>query len=184
MAKSDSTVANRSTNTRSAIVEASRTVIAQGGIKNLSMASVAQTSGLARATIYNHVRDKSELLNLVSVDFREEIVRIAHQAAQKDFLTAVITVAHFVATDPMLVTLRSTDPHIVITTLESVLQMSDDVAQPVMELLLTTSIHADLAAVEVVLRWLSSYCLVPGTAAEREVGAEILFHSLTQDGTK
>ncbi|MEY2635102.1 MAG: hypothetical protein RIS75_1042 [Actinomycetota bacterium] len=175
---------NRTSATRQAIVNASRQVIADGGIKNLSMASVADVSGVARATVYNHVRDKHELLDLVAQDVREEIIEIASNAAEQDFLAALIAVAHYVATDPMISKLRTTDADVLLQVISSLLELSDDVAKPVMEILLQTSAHADLAAVEVVLRWLSTYCLLPATAAEREVGAEIVFHSLTQDATQ
>ena len=174
----------RTTATRQAIVSASRQVIANGGIKNLSMAAVADVSGVARATVYNHVRDKHELLDLVAADIREEIIAIASKAATQDFLAALIAVAHYVATDPMISNLRSTDADVLVKVIANVLELSDDVAKPVMEILLQTSAHADLAAVEVVLRWLATYCLLPSTAAEREVGAEIVFHSLTQDATQ
>jgi AcrR family transcriptional regulator len=48
--------------TRAAILEAAATCVEQAGVKRTTMASIAATGGVAKATLYNHFRTKDDVL--------------------------------------------------------------------------------------------------------------------------
>ena len=48
--------------TRSAILEATRTLIAMHGLQLMSMIEIADTAEVSRATLYNHFRNKESVL--------------------------------------------------------------------------------------------------------------------------
>ena len=59
--------------TREAILEAAQRVLERDGLDAFSMHRVAQELGTGAASLYWHVRDKDELLQLLSERFAEEI---------------------------------------------------------------------------------------------------------------
>jgi hypothetical protein len=59
--------------------------------------------------------------------------------------------------------------------------MPDQIAKLVMDSLLAWNVSADLIAADVVIRWLTSYAINPGTQIDRQVGAEVLASALLKD---
>ena len=53
--------------TREAIVESALHVVEQGGLEALSMRGVARRLGVTPMALYNHVRDKADLVDAVAV---------------------------------------------------------------------------------------------------------------------
>ncbi len=169
----------RLASTRSALVGACRTVVALKGLKGLTMSGVADASGLARATVYNHVRDRDELMAVMTAALRAEVIAVAQKhTTARDGLAAV---AQWIATDPALNGLREFNAHTLVDLLATIVEFPEDIALDVMNVLGQWGVAADLSAAEAALRWLSSYLLAPGTATERETGADIVAASLSLD---
>jgi len=164
---------------KKALAAAGRKLLAESGIKGLTMSAVADRSGLARATAYNHIRDRDELLVLVSEDIFTELLAVA--SSQTNAAAMLVTAAHWLAEDPAIVGLRKYDADVLNHAVAYVVSLPDRVAVSVIEVLQSVNVHADLSAAEVVLRWLSSYVVFPGSAIERETGAEIIAGTLRTD---
>jgi len=61
---------------RTALLEAARELVSEGGADGLSVAGVARRAGLNRSTAYHHFKDREQILNAVSAAFGEEVHRI------------------------------------------------------------------------------------------------------------
>lgn len=169
----------RIASTRAALVNACRSVLADKGLRGLTMSGVADASGLARATVYNHVRDRDELLMLVTQTMRAEIFERALSASSAR--TGLADLAEWLAQDPAISGLRRFNPDRLVAIAEHAVSFPDDIAVEVMNVLGAWGVHADLSAAEAAIRWLCSYLLTPGSAVEREVGAELLAATLSMD---
>ena len=62
----------RTQRTQDAIADAARTILKTKPVKNLSMVSLAETSQIARATVYNHVSEKSDIYALISKSYQKD----------------------------------------------------------------------------------------------------------------
>lgn len=170
---------SRAATTRAAIARAAREAMAAGGLSSLTMSGVADRSGLARATVYNHVRDRSELQALVASSLLAEAEAIAAKPeAPSELLQAW---ADWLANEPAVAGLRQHDPAVLLSAIEAALALGDDVARVGVSALARVGAHADLSAVDTVARWLSGFALAPGEPAAREVSAQILGTALTLD---
>lgn len=143
------------------------------------MSRVADNSGLARATVYNHVRDRDELLQLLVDSLRAEFLSTALSAT--DSATGLKLLAHWIATDEAINGLRTLNPAALVSLTDHVLSLPEDVALEAINVLGAWGAHSDLVAAEAALRWLSSFLLAPGAAADRESGAELLSTILRVD---
>ena len=144
------------------------------------MTAVAAEAGVARATIHNHVRDRAELLAFASQQVLAEVQQIAarHDGGASAWLARL---ADWVAEQPVAAGLRANDPDRLLEVSGWALTLPDAIATPAVAGLTAVGAHADLNVVEVVVRWLASYALTPGTAAEREAAADILAAALRLD---
>ena len=165
--------------TRAALVNACRAVLAEKGLRGLTMSGVADASGLARATVYNHVRDREELLLLVTQTMRAEL--LAQALSGSSARNGLADIAEWIAQDPAISGLRRFNPGQLVQIAEHIVAFPDDIAVEVMNVLGAWGVHSDLSAAEAAIRWLCSYLLTPGSAAEREVGAELLAATLSMD---
>ena len=170
----------RTEHTRRLLAQTTSRVIGDGGLKSLTMMSAASESGLARATVYNYVRDKNQLIDLAIAEFTRELREIALTPAPSA-VDGLMNLSSFVANHPLIVGLRTFNPDILQSGITHVLQFDDEVAELAMETCHALGINADLAAAETVVRWLVSYAIVAGGDAEREAGAEVLSASLKLD---
>ena len=66
----------RTKRTQDAIAQAARTILQSGPAKNLSMVSLATNSGIARATVYNHISEKADIYRLISESYVDEISKL------------------------------------------------------------------------------------------------------------
>lgn len=67
--------------TETRIVEAARSLLAEGGVESCSMRAVAEGSGVTAAAIYKHFRDKTALV--------EHVVGLSFQSFERSLLEAI-----------------------------------------------------------------------------------------------
>ena len=73
-ATADGQSAPRSARTEKAILDAARELLAEGGVRELTVEGVAARSGVAKTTIYRRWRGKNELALAVLIDMVEKVV--------------------------------------------------------------------------------------------------------------
>jgi AcrR family transcriptional regulator len=175
--------------TRTGIVDGARAGIVRDGVRRLSMATVADLGGIAKATVYNHVRSKPELLALVARDLLQRVDAVA--AAEPTAELALAAAADAAAHDEVVRAVADHEPAVVGRLLRV---QSDPVfdearfrlaallerhgvdlagpAQPV------DDAAVDAAAVDVVLRWLLSVAAAPADASLHRAEAALLARAL------
>jgi len=68
------TTTPRGARSEQAILDATRELLAEGGVRRLTVEGVAARSGVAKTTIYRHYRGKHELALAVLIDMVEQVV--------------------------------------------------------------------------------------------------------------
>jgi AcrR family transcriptional regulator len=68
------TQTGRGAATEQAILQAARELLAEGGVKHLTIEGVAARSGVAKTTIYRRYRDKDDLALSVVLDMVEQVI--------------------------------------------------------------------------------------------------------------
>jgi AcrR family transcriptional regulator len=169
----------RTKRTQDAIAESARSILQNGPTKNLSMVSLASTSGIARATVYNHIGEKADIYRLISDSYIQDITKIISK--NPSLVEGLVAIAEFVALDNAICGLRKHDPKALINAITYVHSMPDQFAKVVMDTLLAWNVSADLVSADVVIRWLTSYAINPGSKVDRQVGAEVLANALMKD---
>ena len=84
--------------TQSAILEATKGLIATNGLKKMSMIEIADASEVSRATLYNHYRDKESVLLALCEAELVRLVEIAQKAP--DATSALEQISLQVSSDP------------------------------------------------------------------------------------
>jgi AcrR family transcriptional regulator len=140
--------------------------IALRGLKGLTMVEAADRGGVARATLYNHARDKAALLELVLDRETREIARAFVEAPSLE--RALADAASAIAEHPALKGIREHDA----AALVGLASASD----PRVRRLAADALHARGCAVsdsnvDMALRWLASFVTVPSDRASREAQA-------------
>jgi AcrR family transcriptional regulator len=169
----------RTKRTQDAIAQAARTILQSGPAKNLSMVSLATNSGIARATVYNHISEKADIYRLISESYVDEISKLV--AKNTNLVEGLTALAEFFANDGAISGLRKHDSKALMAAISHVHSMPDQIAKLVMDSLLKWNVSADLISADVVIRWLTSYAINPGTKVDRQVGAEVLGNALLKD---
>ena len=162
---------------RAAAVDGALQVLAKRGVKAMTMADVANAGGLARATLYNHVRDKESLLQLVLAHEVRELAKVFSSASSMP--TALTGTARTIADHPALVGVRANDP---LALAGIAVPTSGEAWAAVRELtrqaLAARGSKATPAQVDLLLRWLTSFVVEPGDDASRTSQANELAKSL------
>lgn len=87
---------SRSARTDKAILEATRELLAEGGVRDLTVEGVAARSGVAKTTIYRRWRGKHELALAVLIDMVETVVATPDlgdtRAELVSFVDAAVTI--------------------------------------------------------------------------------------------
>lgn len=158
---------------RAGAVQGALDTIARKGIRGLTMVEAADRGGLARATLYNHVRDKDALLMLV---LESELARLAERfAAAADLETALADVSDAIATHPSLAGIRSQDPAALATLAAA---ENPEAREAIAHALSARHCATDAANVDLVLRWLGSFITGSSDPETRRVQAIALARTL------
>lgn len=84
---------SRSSRTEKAILDATRELLAEGGVRRLTVESVAARSGVAKTTIYRRWRGKNELALAVLIDMVETVVDTPELESTREELVAFVDAA-------------------------------------------------------------------------------------------
>jgi AcrR family transcriptional regulator len=168
--------------TRQALIAATGQLLARGGLKALTMSAVADQAKLARATVYNHVRDRDELLTMYLDHQRQQVRSLALSHATP--LAGLTALAHWVAQDAAIAGVRQSHPEALIDLQTYISAMDEGIALDAMDVLRAWNVHADIVVAETVLRWLCSYMWVPALALERETSADVIAAMLQADSQR
>jgi AcrR family transcriptional regulator len=90
MAATESGQSSRSERARTAILAATRELLAQGGVRELTIEGVAARSGVAKTTIYRRWHSKDELALAVLIDMVETVVAVPDLADSRAELIAFV----------------------------------------------------------------------------------------------
>lgn len=165
---------------RAAAVAGARRVLVERGVRKATMGEVAVRGGLAKATLYNHVRTKDELLALVVGDGVGRVRDAASSAVGAgDLAAGLAAAAAEIAGDEVLIALRRTEPAALLALAAPGDGVGWEAARAAtIEGLTTAGRSPDPAAVDLLLRWLVSHVLSPGRPAERAAAARLLADAL------
>jgi AcrR family transcriptional regulator len=142
--------------TRSAILEATKNLIALHGLQITSMVEIADAAEVSRATLYNHFRSKESVMRAL-LDF--EIERILQLAQDEDSPTqALARISMEISSDPALATMRVYDPAL----LTQLLTAGVDPLWQKSQQGLVQLLHSP-QTVELILRWLIGQIFAPLT---------------------
>lgn len=154
---------------RSGILDGARRCLTDAGPRGLTMSGAADRGGVARATVYNHFRDRAELVSALAVDTVERLAEVA--AAAPDLAGALSAAGSAAAALPELRGAVARDPSVAAL----VVVPSDSPAWPaareaVAALLDRHTGAAAEAEVDLVLRWLGAVAVAapPAAAVEAE----------------
>jgi AcrR family transcriptional regulator len=131
----------RADRSKQAILEATRELLAEGGVRPLTVEAVAARSGVAKTTIYRHWRDKRELaLDAVMIDM---LPRFANPVdvgdTRKELITFLDSVVKTLSSPPYgpamqgLVSEIATDPELGRVYREQVVEPRREQLRPVIE---------------------------------------------------
>ncbi len=93
------------------ILGAAAALVAESGLRGVTMAALARRARVAKATVYNHFRDRDEVLRGLLVAERDSL--IAHCAAHRPEERCA-EAARWLARHPVLHGLRTYDPDVVV----------------------------------------------------------------------
>jgi AcrR family transcriptional regulator len=81
---------SRSSRTEAAILEATRELLSESGVRHLTVEKVAARSGVAKTTIYRRWRSKEDLALAVLIDFVQSIVAVPRGDGVRNELVALL----------------------------------------------------------------------------------------------
>ena len=139
---------------RSEIVAAAAELIAESGLAAVTMAGAARTAGVAKATVYNHVRDRGELLSAVLTDQWAALQRACADQPPEQRLS---TAAAWVSESPVLDGLRRNDPDVLVA-------ISSAALRDPQVLEVVSGWIPDGRDPQAALRWLVSFAICPAEA--------------------
>ena len=93
--------------TESAILEGTKSLIAQSGLSNISMIEIADASEVSRATLYNHYRDKNAVISALIAAEVEHMIELANKAGTP--ADALEKLSLYISADTALAAMRVHD---------------------------------------------------------------------------
>lgn len=157
------------TRTRAAVLQAAADCLIARGVRGTTMGLVATTAGVAKATLYNHVRDKDDLLASLAAERAAVLGRACLSAGGP--AAALELAAGRLAADPLLQALREGEPEVLLPLTAPGPGPAWASARVAVGALLA---GPDAAQVEAVLRWLVGQLLWPVGPSQARYDAALL----------
>jgi len=165
--------------TRMAALDGAARCIEKQGTRRATMSDIAALGGIAKATLYNHFRTKDDVFAAVVAD---QVSRLGEECllAAADGLAAALTLAaERVALHAAVRRVAADEPAVLVALATPTEGGSWSVARSaVVATLKAAGCDSSGGAADVVLRWLVSHLLDPGSSATRLAGAELLASAL------
>jgi AcrR family transcriptional regulator len=144
--------------TRTSLLDAAGRLVAEGGIRKTSMTDIAVAAGIAKGTLYNHFRSKSEVFAALA---EAEVALLADDCCGLPLQDALAMAAQRVGAHPALRRVARDDPGAV-----AELAMSAPVSRGWRIALAAAAVTLedsgrDPDAAELVVRWLISHAIAP-----------------------
>ena len=155
--------------TRAALIDGARRSIEKVGVRQTSMADIADLGQIARATLYNHFRSKQDVFLALAEDEIEQMRTLALEQPTLD--SALLALATHVRDHPILVPIVEREPEIValltrITPHEVWLSARSALADVYAR---HRTSEPNPAAVDIALRWLVTQISSPSEDLRRSV---------------
>mgnify|MGYP003345674204 CR=1 FL=1 len=162
-------------------MDGARRVFAEYGVRKATMADVATRGGLAKATLYNHVRNKDELVVALVLEDVSSLAEDCADLAGSDLAVALTRAADGVASHPVLVGLRQIEPAVLAAAASPTESTTwQQVRGHVSQVLAAAGRASEAEHVDLVLRWLSTFAVQPGHADARQAQARLVAAGLPQ----
>jgi len=97
--------------TEEAILQATKVLIAQSGLTKISMIEISTASEVARATLYNHYRDKISVIDALLASEVARIIEVSKSAGTPADALESLSIA--ISSDAALAGLREHDPALI-----------------------------------------------------------------------
>ncbi len=153
--------------TESAILSATKSLIALHGASNISMIEIADASEVSRDSLYNHYRDKNAvLMALITSEVNRLVAKAQGAGTPADALEFL---SREISADPALQAMRVYDQDLLIAIMSH--------AENPLYLVLATCIHGATkseAATGLAMRWLLGQVAQPITPQQSRDQAELL----------
>lgn len=165
--------------TRAALLDGAVRAIAVHGTA-ITMAEVALTAGVAKATLYNHFRTREAVLSAVAL---AQVNALMGAVVDLPLRQSLIELAAAVSTHPALTTLREREPAVLATAAASSQAPSAAVAAAragLTELLANAGFVGSPVAADVLLRWLISLALTPAAPADVPTAVDLLIAGISE----
>ncbi|MEY4438155.1 MAG: hypothetical protein RL249_567 [Actinomycetota bacterium] len=151
-----------------ALLAATKEIIATQGIKNLAMIDIADLSQVSRATLYNHFRDKDAVLySLLS----REIIYL-FESAPKNPAELLEYFSRAISSDVALAGMRAHDPAILAT----MLMRNDDKIWHAIDAFFLSALGSRAKA-GLAISWLIAQVLQPLTPEDSRAQSSQLLHA-------
>jgi len=163
---------NAMNRSRAALLDGARRAVEKSGTK-ITMAHVAAAAGVAKATLYNHLRTRDAVLSALLAD---EVARLVDGAAGRPLAEALQATATSLSENPLLRSLARLEP----ATLAA-LGRVDAAAEgwrAARDAVGAALAAADRGGADLVLRWLASHVVTPSTPAVIAADVEVLIAGL------
>jgi AcrR family transcriptional regulator len=158
--------------TRQALLRGAAAAVAAHGTR-VTMAEVATAAGVAKATLYNHLRTREEVLQAVLAN---EVLRVCAQTRDLTVAEALTAAGCAISAHPIRRSLARSEPD-VLARLARIAPQVD--GWRVAEVEVTRRLHAvGRRGTETVLRLLSSYITTPADPASIRADVDALLNGL------
>jgi AcrR family transcriptional regulator len=162
----------KTSGTRQALLDGARIVFAEVGVRNANMIEIADRSEVARATLYNHFRDKDEL---VAALIEDEIERLRNLiASAPDRREVLVLLANEISQNAALRKVLALEPHLIAT----LAQISETPIWNQARNILATSLKTSSVGSEIALRWCISQFFAPIASPDLESSIAAVERSL------
>jgi len=156
--------------TRAAIVTGTARCLAEHGARRTTMIDIAAASGVAKGTLYNHVRTKTEAYRLLGESEAGRLVELLTAGPNADRAMVLAHAAETIALHPVARRLAQQEP----TLLAAVLLPGPLTRGAYSQVRAALVLLLGGVAGPLALRWLMSLLIDPGERAERAMTAAAL----------
>ncbi|MBM3704087.1 MAG: helix-turn-helix transcriptional regulator [Actinobacteria bacterium] len=171
--KSVNTVLVQSNRTRTALLDGARLVLSEVGVREANMITIADRSRVARATLYNHFRDKEEILHAL---LDSEIARMSELAKSASNRSEVLfLLSRDIFDNGVLRKVAELEPHLI----ARMVTISESEKWGQVRETLQSVLYCSRESGELVLRWLLSQFFSPVPESARRGAVEKVEASLS-----